>query len=75
VDVVAAYNEKQPGSPEKGCAVMIDVVRGEGVAQGRTFPTVLQLGPDCFDEVKKICEGTVARMEEWKDVIRSTNIE
>lgn len=54
---------------------MVDVIRGEGLAEGRKFPPVLQLGPDCFDTVKATCEGTVATMEEWRDVIRSTDID
>lgn len=65
----------QPGSPEKACNVIIDIVRSEGVAQGRSPPPVLQLGTDCFDAVKQICETTVTRMEEWRDVIRSTDID
>ena len=57
----------------KGVEVMVDVVRGEGVAKGKPFPTVLALGSDCFDTVKADSEKTLARLEEWKDVSKSTD--
>jgi len=68
-----AYNGKQPGDPLKGVEVMVDVVRGEGVAEGKPFPPLLILGSDCFDVVKTECEKTLARLEEWKDVSESTD--
>ncbi|KAK0194698.1 hypothetical protein F5146DRAFT_1135449 [Armillaria mellea] len=43
-----AYDGKQPGDPKKGVLVMLDVVREEGVAQGKEFPKSLLLGSDCF---------------------------
>lgn len=71
---IPEYNQNQPGSPEKGCKVMVDVLRGEGLARGRPFPTVLQLGSDCNGTVKQICEQAIQRIEEWKDIGASTDI-
>ncbi|KAF8075755.1 hypothetical protein FPV67DRAFT_1469077 [Lyophyllum atratum] len=68
-----AYNGKQPGDPLKGVEVIADVVRGEGVAAGKTFPTSLSLGSDCYTIVKGESEKTLARLEEWKDVTQSTD--
>ncbi|RDB30241.1 hypothetical protein Hypma_007082 [Hypsizygus marmoreus] len=68
-----AYNGKQPGDPLKGVEVVVDVVRGEGVAAGKAFPTVLNLGTDCYDVVKSECEATLARLEDWKEVTTSTD--
>lgn len=53
---------------------MVDVVRGEGLAKGRTFPTTLQLGSDCNGTVKEVCERAIKRIEEWKDIGTSTDI-
>jgi len=69
-----AYNGKQPGDPEKGVQVIIDVVKGEGVAKGKELPTALLLGSDCYHTVKDILEKTNKTNEEWKDVTCSTDI-
>jgi hypothetical protein len=68
-----AYNGNQPGDPLKGVEIMVDVVRGEGVAAGKPFPTSLSLGGDCFDVVKMESEAALARLEEWKEVTKSTD--
>ncbi|KAK7459578.1 hypothetical protein VKT23_009560 [Stygiomarasmius scandens] len=63
-----AYNGNQPGDPIKGCQVILDVVRGEGLAEGKAFPTNLQLGSDTYSTVKPILESQIKNMEDWKDV-------
>ncbi|KAG6815785.1 hypothetical protein H0H87_011378 [Tephrocybe sp. NHM501043] len=68
-----AYNGKQPGDPVKGVEILVDVVRGEGVAAGREFPTVLSLGSDCYEVTKTASEKTLARLEEWKEVSFSSD--
>lgn len=70
---VAAYDDTQPGDPKKGVAVILDVVRGEGVAEGRQVPFRLPLGTDCFDEVKEKLEKLLKEMNEWEKVIKSTD--
>jgi hypothetical protein len=52
---------------------MIDVVRGEGAAQDRELPLGLPLGSDCFNYVKDTLQRTDNVLEEWKDVIKSTD--
>jgi len=68
-----AYNGKQPGDPKKGVEVVIDVIKGEGAAQGKTVPSVFQLGSDCYAIVTEACNKTLKNLEEWKDVIVSTD--
>ncbi|KAG8910060.1 hypothetical protein FRC02_007407, partial [Tulasnella sp. 418] len=68
-----SYNGKQPGDPVKFVEVMLDVVRGEGVAAGRKIPTVLPLGSDCYNGIQAYCAKTLGVLEEWKDVIVSTD--
>jgi hypothetical protein len=68
----SAFNQKQPGDPQKGVEVMIDVIRSEGVAQGRTFPSNLALGSDCYAVIKSQTEAALKGLEEWQDVTKST---
>ncbi|KAK0229963.1 hypothetical protein EDD85DRAFT_850119 [Armillaria nabsnona] len=68
-----AYNGKQPGDPKKGVQVMLDVVRGEGVAQGKEFPNSLLLGSDCFEGVQDQIQGYLKLQKEWEDVSKSTD--
>jgi len=70
---LSTYNGKQPGDPEKGVQVMIDVIKGEGAAKGKEFPSALLLGSDCYNLVKDILEKTLETNKEWKDVICSTD--
>ncbi|KDQ56698.1 hypothetical protein JAAARDRAFT_157871 [Jaapia argillacea MUCL 33604] len=73
---VEAFNQKQPGDPKKGVQVIIDLVRGEGVAEGKgkdEIPGVINLGSDCYETVKGVCEGNLKRLEAWKDVSKSTD--
>ncbi|KAF8884617.1 hypothetical protein BD779DRAFT_766446 [Infundibulicybe gibba] len=69
-----AYNGNQPGSPEKGVNVIVDVVHGTGAAQGKPFPVVLQLGSDCFKVVTASCENTLNNLQQWKEITLGTDI-
>jgi hypothetical protein len=64
---------KQPGDLRKGVAVVIDLVRGEGVAKGREVPFRLPLGSDCYETIEQKCRDTLRDLELWKDVIQSTD--
>ncbi|PPQ99479.1 hypothetical protein CVT24_005270 [Panaeolus cyanescens] len=68
-----AYNGKQPGDPTKGTRVVVDIVRGEGAAANRPFPTNVCLGSDCYEAAKTMAENTLKRVEEWRDVSMSTD--
>ncbi|KAK0229990.1 hypothetical protein EDD85DRAFT_126925 [Armillaria nabsnona] len=68
-----AYNSNQPGDPKKGVQVMLDVVRGEGVAQGKEFPKSLLLGSDCFGSVQKQLDDYLKLQSGWETVSRSTD--
>lgn len=66
-------NAKQPGNPILGASVIVDIIRGEGVAEGRTVPVVMTLGSDSYEGAKLYCERNLKRLEEWKDVTFSTD--
>ncbi|KAF7980838.1 hypothetical protein HWV62_36476 [Athelia sp. TMB] len=64
----------QPGDPAKAMEVLVDVVRGEGVAKGRPMPLYLPLGTDAEAAIRGKCATMTAVLDEWQDVIRSTDI-
>lgn len=71
---LAGEDQNQPGDPAKLVEIVLDLVRGEGVAQGMEAPFRLPLGVDCYTDVKEKCEATLATLENWKEVAKSTDI-
>ena len=71
--VCLAYNHNQPGDAEKGVNVMIDVVKGEGVARDKEFTPVVLLGSDCYNGVRSTLTKAIAKFDEWKDISISTD--
>ncbi|PPQ72176.1 LOW QUALITY PROTEIN: hypothetical protein CVT26_006895 [Gymnopilus dilepis] len=59
---LAAANGTQAGDPARGARVLVDVVRGEGVAKDKPFPPELVLGTDCYDTVK----ADLLRNQPWR---------
>ncbi|KAI0634953.1 NAD-P-binding protein [Trametes polyzona] len=73
-EIFTALDGKQPGDPVKLCELIVDIVKGEGYAKGRPIPKTIQIGNDCYHEVKKAITSTLATLEEWKPVITSTDL-
>ncbi len=71
---LVAYDRQQPGDPKKGVRVVLDVVRDEGAAEGKAFPTDLLLGSDCRRAVQDVIQKAVASQEEWNNITISTDI-
>ena len=67
----ATYNE----DPDKAAEVIVDVVRGEGVAKGRTWPEYLFLGEGTEAAVRgkysKVLK--VLQVDEWVAVTRNVH--
>ncbi|ORX95868.1 hypothetical protein BCR34DRAFT_498167 [Clohesyomyces aquaticus] len=70
---LAQEDMNQPGDTSKGVGIIVDLVRKEGVAQGRTVPWRLPLGTDCYETIKGKCEETLEVLAEWEKVITSTD--
>jgi NAD(P)-dependent dehydrogenase (short-subunit alcohol dehydrogenase family) len=68
-----AESQNQPGEVEKGVSIMVDLVRKEGVAEGKEIPFRFPLGTDCYEESKAKLDEMVRVAEEWKSVIVSTD--
>ena len=63
------------GDPAKGMELVVDVVRGEGKAAGREFPTTLLLGNAAYVHAQLHCERLSQTMSEWSDVARDLDFD
>ncbi|KAF9028702.1 hypothetical protein BDZ89DRAFT_1133490 [Hymenopellis radicata] len=57
-----ASDMNQPGDSKKGVKVILDVVRGEGVATGKSVPSTMLVGSDSFDVV----QGELRRVNKFQ---------
>ncbi|CAL1699731.1 unnamed protein product [Somion occarium] len=71
-EMFSAVNGNQPGDPELTVNAVIDIVKGEGLAKGKAFPTVVSLGGSGYDIVGGACTGLVG-LETWKDLTSSVD--
>lgn len=72
---VGQMNGNQSGDPQKAVSIMIDVVKGEGVAKGKEMPERLPLGRDVLGKIRDKYTGYLEVCREWQGVITSTDIE
>lgn len=68
--LLASVDNAQLGDIVKGCKVCVDVLTK---ADGKPIPLRLVLGSDAFGMIKDKCNGTINLLDEWKDVICSTD--
>lgn len=59
--------------PSKAMDVLVDVVRGEGVANGRDMPLYLVLGEDAAQDLRNTGANMSRVLDEWEDVTRSVH--
>ena len=59
-------NEK--GDPVKGMEVLVDVVRGEGIFEGRELPFWLTLGSDAEHDVRERSENIIKSLDMHADI-------
>lgn len=66
------FNSVPPpsGDPAKAMEAVVDVVKGEGVAAGRPWPTYLVLGKDAEKAILAKTDRLKMHLEEWSDVVR-----
>ncbi|KAL6907119.1 hypothetical protein GGI43DRAFT_252970 [Trichoderma evansii] len=68
-----ATDGNQLGDVKKGAEVVVDMLSGTGVASGREFPVRVVLGSDAENAIRGKFESTNKILEEWQDVLRSTD--
>lgn len=64
----------EPGDASKAVSIMIDLVKGTGVAAGKTVPLRVPLGTDGWTRVRAKCEDMVKVCDEWEEVAKSTDM-
>lgn len=76
---VQAYEQgvvgNEPGDSTKAVSRMIELVKGTGMAAGKTVPVRVALGTDGWTRIKDKCEETLKICEEWEDVAKSTDVQ
>ncbi|KAJ7691780.1 hypothetical protein B0H17DRAFT_1062642 [Mycena rosella] len=65
----------QAGDPDKAMDAVVDVVRGEGPAQGKPWPGYLLLGKDADRDVRAKCKIMTDHLDEWSEVVRGVDFE
>lgn len=75
IDALRKGDQNQQGDPEKAVQITIDLVRKEGCAAGKIIPLRFPLGSDCTKVIKEKCEETLKLLEDWEDVMTSTDIQ
>ncbi|KAK7049935.1 hypothetical protein VNI00_005365 [Paramarasmius palmivorus] len=68
---VATIPGSEPGDPDKGMEVIVDVVRGEGAAKGKNWPGTLLLGEDAVSTFNRHWEILKKSVDEWFQVIKN----
>lgn len=68
VCLINEFGDKLPGDPRKAMEILIDVVKGEGKAEGLPWPLYLLLGPAAPAAVKEKADKILKVAEEWRDV-------
>ncbi|KAF8630267.1 hypothetical protein AX17_005453 [Amanita inopinata Kibby_2008] len=63
------------GDPKKAMELIVDVVRGEGKAQGRPWPLYLFLGNEAYDSVRDKCRQILDTLDAWQDVGKNLNFD
>ncbi|CAK5279285.1 unnamed protein product [Mycena citricolor] len=60
----------QDGDPAKAMAAVVEVVKGEGRAAGKPWPSCLVLGEDADRDVREKCRTMTTHLDEWADVVQ-----
>lgn len=70
---VGQLDQKQPGDVQKGVNVMVDIITGTGVAEGKKLPGRLIVGSDAYGMVRSVCEHHIKTFDDWESIITQTD--
>ncbi|KAG7095289.1 hypothetical protein E1B28_006058 [Marasmius oreades] len=68
---IAKIPGNEPGDPVKAMEVVVDIVRGEGVAKGKEWPGTILLGEDAEATYRKKETKLNQAIQEWIQVTKS----
>lgn len=66
--LVGALHANPLGDPEKGAAIIYDVLTTSGIAKGRELPLEFALGSDTFSELVKSAQHLIDQVNDWKAI-------
>lgn len=61
-----------PNDPEKGVALVVDAVRGEGKCAGKELPLRLPIGAEAPAIIRSDCQQRMKVCDEWEEIITDT---
>ncbi|RYP63502.1 hypothetical protein DL771_009247 [Monosporascus sp. 5C6A] len=70
----ASIAGNEPGNAEKAVAIMIDLIKGTGVAAGKQVPLRVPLGSDGWARIRAKCENMLKICDDWEEIAKSTDI-
>ncbi|KAI0897797.1 hypothetical protein F4806DRAFT_460029 [Annulohypoxylon nitens] len=73
-EIEAGIVGNEPGDAEKAVSIMIDLVKGTGVAKGKEIPLRIPLGSDGWGRIRDKCENMIKICDEWEEVAKSADI-
>lgn len=71
----ASVPGNENGDPDKAAEVIVDIVRGEGIAKGREWPNYLMLGHDAEHALRTKCGIMLDALDKWGDVTRGVTFD
>lgn len=66
-------DNKQPGDVVKGSKIIVDTLTRTGVAQGKEIPVRLPLGADIIKGIRDKISSTEGLLDEWEEIVSSTD--
>lgn len=72
-NVFDMYDQNQPGDPEKGAQVIVEILTKSGRVAGMTIPARVPLGSDAISIIDGKCQETLKILDEWKEISCSTD--
>jgi NAD(P)-dependent dehydrogenase (short-subunit alcohol dehydrogenase family) len=72
-NIFNTYDRAQPGDPEKGAQLIVEILTHSGRAAGKEIPVRVPLGSDAIVFITEKNEETLGVMREWKDISSSTD--
>ncbi|PPQ76944.1 hypothetical protein CVT24_009033 [Panaeolus cyanescens] len=75
IDRIESIKGNQSGDPDKAAKAIVDVVRGEGLAEGRPWPNYLILGRDAEADIRAKTAKLNTVLDKWSDITRGVEFD
>ncbi|RPB02879.1 NAD(P)-binding protein [Choiromyces venosus 120613-1] len=72
-NIFNTYDRAQPGDPEKGAQLIVEILTKSGRVAGKEVPVRVPIGSDAIAFISTTAEETLQNMKDWKDLSSSTD--